>query len=142
MGQFSNVLLPIDKVHTVPQRATKGPALWTRFRWVKHGLWPAQQSQSLCLDYRWQVYQHPYQMYIYESARYPKVVKAAVANVNKGETDMSYKGELQTFIKQSKSHQICLSETCCTTISEFTIIMLMSRGRSNCGVTYYVGIYY
>ncbi len=37
-------------------------------------------------------------------------------------------------------HKVCPGETCRTTISESTITMLMSRGRSNCGVTNYVSI--
>ncbi len=60
----------------------------------------------------------------------------AVADVSKGQTDMSYKGEMQTLTKLSPG------ETCYTTISEVIITMLMSRGRHNCGVTYYVRIYY
>ncbi len=57
----------------------------------------------------------------------------AVADVSKGQTDMSYKGELQTLTKLSMRHHVCPSETCRMTISESTITMLMSRGRSNYG---------
>ncbi len=59
MGQFSKLLLAIDKKKN---STTMGPALQTRLRWVKLGLW-AQPSHSLCLEYMWQIYQHLYQMY-------------------------------------------------------------------------------
>ncbi len=36
----------------------------------------------------------------------------AAADVSKGQTDMSYKGELQTFAKHSMRQQVCPSETC------------------------------
>ncbi len=65
-----------------------------------------------------------------------------IADVSKGQTDMSYKGELQTPTKVSMRQQICPSQTCCTTMLESIITMLMSRGRSNCGARYYVSIYY
>ncbi len=45
----------------------------------------------------------------------------AVANVNKGQTDMSYKGELQMPTKQSMRHQVSPGEACCTSISESAI---------------------
>ncbi len=70
------------------------------------------------------------------------ILKTAVANVSKGQTDMSYKGELQILTKLSMRHQVCPSETCCAIKSEYILTMLMSRGRSNCGVTYYVSVYY
>ncbi len=69
-------------------------------------------------------------------------LKTDVADVSKGQTDMSYKGELQTLTKLSMRHQVCHSETCRAIISESVLTMLMSRGRSNCGVTYYVSVYY
>ncbi len=53
-------------------------------------------------------------------------------DVSKGQTDMSYKGELQTLTNLSVKQQGCPDETCCTTISESIITMLISRGRSNC----------
>ncbi len=68
------------------------------------------------------------------------ILKTAVTDVSKGQTDMSPKGELQTLTKLSMRHQVCPSETCHTIISEYTITLLMSRGRSNYGVTYYVSI--
>ncbi len=70
------------------------------------------------------------------------ILKTAVADVSKGQIDMSYKGELQTLTKLRMRHQICPSETCRAIISESIITMLMSRGSSNCGVTYYVNIYF
>ncbi len=39
------------------------------------------------------------------------------ADVSKGQTDVSYKGELQTLTKLSIRHQVCPSETCCAIIS-------------------------
>ncbi len=64
----------------------------------------------------------------------------AVANVNKGQTDMSYKGEFLQLTKLCMRYQVCPGETCHTTISESILTMPMSRGRSNCGVTYYLSI--
>ncbi len=46
-----------------------------------------------------------------------KFLKTAVANVSKGQTDMSHKGEFQTLTKLSMRHQVCPSETCRTVIS-------------------------
>ncbi len=66
----------------------------------------------------------------------------AVANVNKGQTDMSYKGEFLQLTKLCMRYQVCPGETCHTTISESTITILMSRGRCNCRVMHYVSIYY
>ncbi len=70
------------------------------------------------------------------------ILKTAVADISKGLTYMSYNGKLQTLTKLSIRHQVCPSETCCVIISDSILTMLMSRGRSNCGVTYYVSIYY
>ncbi len=39
------------------------------------------------------------------------ILKTAVANVSKGQTDMSHKGELQTLTKLSMRNQVCSSET-------------------------------
>ncbi len=61
-----------------------------------------------------------------------------VVNVSKVQTDMSYKGNLQTLTKLSMRHQVCPGETCHTNISVSTITTLMFRGRSNCRVTYYM----
>ncbi len=44
------------------------------------------------------------------------ILKTAVADVNKGQTDMSHKRELQTLTKLSMRHQVCPSEICCTII--------------------------
>ncbi len=67
------------------------------------------------------------------------ILKTLFAYVSKVQIDMSDKGELQTLTKLSMRHQVCPSETCCVIISESIITMLMSRGRSNCGDTYYNG---
>ncbi len=66
----------------------------------------------------------------------------AVAGVSKGQTYILYKGDFQKLTKQSMRHQVCPGETLHTTISESAITMLMTRGRSNCVVTYYVRKYY
>ncbi len=52
----------------------------------------------------------------------------AVVDVRKGQTNMSYKLEHQTLTRQSVRCQVCPGETCHTTVSEFVITMLMSRG--------------
>ncbi len=70
------------------------------------------------------------------------ILKTAVADVSKVQTDMSYKGELLTLTKISMRHKVCPRETCCAIISESILTMLMSRGRSNFGVTYYASVYY
>ncbi len=58
------------------------------------------------------------------------ILKTVVANVSKEQTDMSYKGELQTLTKLSMRRQVCPSETWPTIISDSIITMLLSRGRS------------
>ncbi len=68
------------------------------------------------------------------------ILKTAVPDVSKGQTDMSYKDELQTHAKLSMRHQVCPSETCRAIIADSIITMLMSGGRRNFGVTYYVSI--
>ncbi len=50
--------------------------------------------------------------------------------VSKGQTNMTYKGELQTLTNLSMRHQVCPRETCRAIISESIITMLMSRGRT------------
>ncbi len=56
----------------------------------------------------------------------PDILKTAVADVSKGQTDMSHTGDLQTLTKLSMRYQVCPSEICCTIILESIIIMLMS----------------
>ncbi len=55
----------------------------------------------------------------------------AVADVSKGQTDMLYKGELQTLTKRSIRDQACPGETRCTIILASIITMLISSGKSN-----------
>ncbi len=43
----------------------------------------------------------------------------AATDVSKGQTDMSYKDELQTLTKQIMRHQVCPSKTCHTIISGY-----------------------
>ncbi len=43
----------------------------------------------------------------------------AVVDVSKGQTDMSYKGELHTLTKLSMKHHVCPGETCLTTIVHY-----------------------
>ncbi len=70
------------------------------------------------------------------------ILMKAVADVSKGQTDMSYDGKLQTLTKLSMRHQVCPSETFRMIISESSVTMLMSGDRSNCEVSYYLRIYY
>ncbi len=71
------------------------------------------------------------------------ILMTAVTDVSKGQTYMSYIGELQTLTKLNIRHKVCPGENCWTTISDSIITtMLMSRGRSNCGVKYYASICY
>ncbi len=48
------------------------------------------------------------------------ILKTAVANVSKGQADMSNKGEIQTLTKLSMRNQVCPGESCDTTLSERT----------------------
>ncbi len=48
-------------------------------------------------------------------------------DVSKEQTDMSYKGELQTVTKQSIRHQVSRVETCRAIISQSAITMFMSK---------------
>ncbi len=59
------------------------------------------------------------------------ILMTAVADVGKGQTDMSHKGEFQTLTKLNMRHQVCPSETCFTIISESTLIMFMCMDRNN-----------
>ncbi len=56
------------------------------------------------------------------------ILKTAVADVSKWQTDMSHKGELQTLTKLSMRQQVCPSVTWRIFISESIIIMPMSVG--------------
>ncbi len=103
--------------------------MWTRLRWVKLGLC-AQPSHSLLRIYVASISTSLPDLKIRNQH---DILKTAVAYVSKGQTDMSYKGEFQTLTKLSMRHQVCPGETCHITISESTITMLMSRGRSNSG---------
>ncbi len=61
----------------------------------------------------------------------------AIADVRKGQTCMSFKGEHQARTKQWLRHHVCPGVICRATISESTMTILVSRDRSNCGVTDY-----
>ncbi len=118
MGQFSNILLAIDKTHTVPQRALDyGPCLGGLNK-IYGPNCPPPFVKSICDTRCTNRNQHD-------------ILMTAVAGVSKGQTDMSYKGELQTPTKLSMRHQVCPGETFCTAIPDSAITMLMSRGRSN-----------
>ncbi len=52
-----------------------------------------------------------------------------VADESKGQTDMTYKGELQTLTKLSIRHQVCPGETYSTTIPESTTTQLFVPQR-------------
>ncbi len=45
-----------------------------------------------------------------------------VADGSKGQTDMSYKGELQTLTNLSMRHQVCTGETCTCHTSHMTVL--------------------
>ncbi len=66
------------------------------------------------------------------------ILMADVYESRKGQTDMPYQGEHQTLKKSSMKHNVCPGETCRTTIPESAMIILMPRGKHNCGVTDYV----
>ncbi len=131
MGQFSNVLLAIDKAHTVPQRLMDcGPGLGglNQLNGLNH---PTLSVKSICGKY----------INIFTRCKNRKqydILMTVAANVIVKGKQMSYKGELQTPTKQSMRHQVYPGETCHTTMSESAITILMSRGRSNWGATYYV----
>ncbi len=92
MGQFSKVLLPIDNANTVLHRALEcGLGL--------HGL--NQVIGSTIPLLMWQVYQH-----LYQTTRNQHDIMTAVVNVSKGQTDMSYKSELQALTKLSTRRQV------------------------------------
>ncbi len=123
MGQFYT----IENAHTAPQRALDcGPSLCE----LNQVYWPNRPTpsvQGICGKY--------INIFTRCTIRNQQdILKTAVADVSKGKTDMSYKGELQTLTKLSMRHQVCPSETCHAIISGSIITMLMSRGRSNCGV--------
>ncbi len=67
------------------------------------------------------------------------ILKSAVADVCKEQTDMSHKSELQTLIKRSMKHRVCPSETCCITISVSSITLLKGMGaKVNVTVTIFM----
>ncbi len=80
MGQFSKVLLGIDNAHTVPQRALDcGPGL---------GVLKQVMCPSLAIN--------RFRISVVSISTFVPDVQIAVVDVSKGQTDMSYKGELQT----------------------------------------------
>ncbi len=75
----------------------------TRLRWVKPGYGPNHHTPSvkgICgsIFTRWTI------------RNKHDILKTAVADVSIGQTDMSYKGELQTLTKLSRRHEVCLGE--------------------------------
>ncbi len=124
MGQFSNVLLAIDKAHTAPQRALDCiPGLGE----LNQVYGPNHPTLSICGKY--------INIFIRCTNRNQyDILMTAAADVSKGQTDMPCKGELQTMTKLSIRHLVCPGEDCCT------IILLMSRGRGNCVTTYYISL--
>ncbi len=131
MVQFSKVLLVIDKAHTVPQRAIDC-SLRGLNQVYGHNC-PTSSVKIICGKYI-NIFTRCTNRNQYD------ILMTAAVGVLKGQTAMSYKSELQTLTKQSMRHQVCTGET--RHISESTITMLMSRGRCNCGATYYVIINY
>ncbi len=112
-----NALLAIDKAHTAPQRALDcGPGLGELNQVYGHNcLIPS--AKSICGKY------NIITRYQCTNRNQLNIIMTAVANVKKGQADISYKGELQTLTKQSMRHQFFPGETCHTTISESTITM-------------------
>ncbi len=133
MGQFSNVLLAIDKVHTVSQTVMYcRPGGLNQVYGHNSPTTPSVQSifgKYINIFTTWT-----------NKKRYD-IIMTAVANVSNGQIDMSYNTELRTLTKHIR-HQVCPGETCHRSTSESGITMLIPRGKSNCGVTYYVSIYY
>ncbi len=65
-----------------------------------------------------------------------------IADFSKGQTDISYKGELQTLTKQSMRHQVSPGETCRRTISEINSVaqpFLVMIGRPVISFLYILG---
>ncbi len=63
------------------------------------------------------------------------ILLRAVADVSKGQTVIPYQGEDPTRPIQGIRHHFGPGEIRCITISESSITILISRGRSNCGIT-------
>ncbi len=105
MGQSSKILLAIDNVHTVPQRALNcGPDLGGLNQVYRSNL-SISSVLSICVKY--------INIFIRCTNRNQHdILMTAVANVSKGQIDTSYKGEIHTFTKLNMRHQVCPGETC------------------------------
>ncbi len=94
MSQFSIVLLVIDKAHTVPQRAMDcGPNVG-RLNQDYGQNHPTLSVKSICGKY--------INIFIRFTNRNQYILMTTATNVSKGQTDISYKGELQTLTKLNK----------------------------------------
>ncbi len=122
--------IAINNAHTAPQRALdSGPGLG----WLNQVYWPNRPTPSV-----YGIRDKHINIFARRTIRNQHdILKTAVADVSKGQTDMTYKGELQTLTKLNMRHQIRPRETCHAIILESILTKLMSRGRSNCGVTYH-----
>ncbi len=106
IGQILSIA--IDYAHTKPQMDLDcGPGLWVQLSYPS--------VKSICCKYIniCTICTIRYQHYI---------LKTAVANVSKGQTDMSHKGEHQKLTKLSMRHQVSPSETCRTSVPLGTCI--------------------
>ncbi len=130
MDQLINVILTIDKVHTTPQRALD----------CRPGLCGLNQVMNPTVSLPLlRVYVEYINIFTRCSIMNQfDILLTAVANVSKGQTDMSYQGEHQLLTKQSMRHHVCNSDTF---LQSYLYLLFMSRDRSNCGITDYVRFY-
>ncbi len=120
MDQFSKILLSIDNAHTVPQRVLECRPGIGGLSQVHGPNCPTPSVQIIYGKY----------INIFTRCTNRKqhdILITAVADVCKGQTHMSHKGELQTLTKLSMRHNVCPGETCCTPISEFEVRVIHSE---------------
>ncbi len=99
MGQFVNVLFAIDKAHTVPQRALDCKPDLGGLNQVNGSNHSTPSAQSVCGKYS-NIFTRCVNRNQFG------ILMAAVANVRKWQTDMSYKCEHQTLTKKTKYNYI------------------------------------
>ncbi len=98
MGQFSKVLLNIDKVHITPQRVLACRQSLGGLRQVYGPNCPTPSVQSICGKYINILNR-------YTNRNQHDILMTAVADVSKGQAEVSYKGELKTITKLSMTQQ-------------------------------------
>ncbi len=89
MDQFSNILLAIEKAHTVPQRALDCRPGFTWLNQVYGPNCPTPSVKGICGKYI-NIFTRCTNRNQYD------ILKTAAGDVCKGQTYMSYKGEFQT----------------------------------------------